>query len=243
MDLFHEEEQILKNAKIHLEAVRAGEPFAIEEFETIIYEYRSMLKQLRRAIRISDQTTADLNESNIDLTDKVHFDALTGIYNRRFMEDSLNRVMKTLARSNGCLSLLMIDVDFFKKYNDTYGHSEGDDCLKIVAQTLAGTLSRDDDIVARYGGEEFAVILPNTDESGARFLAGKMLENVRNKNIRHEKNDAAGYVTISIGVTTSCVDRMQTPFDYVKQADKALYKSKEDGRNRYTFMSIEEETG
>ena len=241
MDLFHEEEEILKKAKNHLEGVREGEPFDMEEFETLIYEYKSILKQLRRATRISDQTTAGLHESNIDLTDKVHYDALTGICNRRFMEDSLNRIIKTLARSNGSLSVLMIDVDFFKKYNDTYGHSEGDTCLKIVAETIAGTLSRDDDFAARYGGEEFAVILPNTDEIGARYIAGKILENIQEKNIPHEKNEAAGCVTISIGVTTGIVDRIQTPFDYVKQADKALYKSKQDGRNRYTYINIEEE--
>ena len=242
MDLFHDEEQILKKAKIHLEAVKEGEPFYIEEFETLVYEYRSILRQLRRAVRISDQTTADLHESNIDLADKVHFDALTGIYNRRFMEDSLSRIIKTLARSNGSISVLMIDVDFFKKYNDTYGHSEGDNCLKIVAETLAGTLSRDDDFAARYGGEEFAVILPNTEETGARYLAGKLLESVRGKNIPHEKNEAADCVTISIGVTTSCVDQTHTLFDYIKQADKALYKSKQNGRNRYTFINLEEES-
>ena len=157
------------------------------------------------------------------------------------MEDSLKRIMKSLKRSGGELSVLMMDIDYFKKYNDTYGHSQGDFCLKNVAEALAGSLSRPNDFVARYGGEEFAIILPNTDESGARVMANKVLTNVRARNIPHEKNEAADCVTISIGVTTSKVVQGQEWSDYIKRADEALYMSKQNGRNRYTYIDLKEE--
>jgi diguanylate cyclase (GGDEF)-like protein len=177
----------------------------------------------------------------LDLIDKVHYDALTGIYNRLYMEDSLKRIISSVARSGGQLSVMMVDVDHFKKYNDTYGHSNGDSCLKSVAETLAVSVARADDFVARYGGEEFAVILPNTDESGARKIADNMLENIKARNIPHEKNEIAGHITISIGVTTGEVERTQSGIDYIKCADEALYISKRNGRNRYTYMDFKGE--
>ena len=167
--------------------------------------------------------------------EKVYYDALTGIYNRRYFDENLNRVIKSLSRSDGTLSLMMIDIDFFKNYNDTYGHSKGDDCLKAVAETLSKSIERSEDFVARYGGEEFSVVLPNTYEKGARIIAEKLLENTRELNIKHEKSKAAKYITVSIGVSTGKVEHSQTADDYIKHADAMLYKSKQSGRNKYTF--------
>jgi len=177
----------------------------------------------------------DMKDSLIDALEKVHYDALTGIYNRRFLEESLCSIVNLLSRCDGTLSVMMIDVDFFKKYNDTYGHDMGDVCLKSIAQAFLQCLERADDFVARYGGEEFAVILPNTDENGAKLVAQKLLEAVRLLNIPHSKNKAASCVTVSIGVTTAKVTYPQNTGDYIKRADEALYISKQDGRNRYTF--------
>ena len=128
---------------------------------------------------------------------EIYYDALTGIYNRRYFDENLERVIKSLSRSNGTLSLMMIDIDFFKKYNDTYGHSAGDNCLINIANTLYGITAREGDFVARYGGEEFAVVLPHTDENGARLFADLLLESVRKLGIPHEKSGAAHFVTIS----------------------------------------------
>ena len=161
-------------------------------------------------------------------------DVLTGIYNRRFLEENVERLIKSLSRSGDKLSLLMLDVDFFKKYNDTYGHGMGDICLKTVANTISQSISRANDFVARYGGEEFAVVLPNADERGAYKVAQRMLQNIRERNIPHEKNDVAAFVTVSIGGVTSIVVHSHTGNDYLKKADEALYKSKQNGRNRYT---------
>jgi diguanylate cyclase (GGDEF)-like protein len=240
-DIFEEEQKILDDATVYLAELKNGAALDISKYDEIVKEYRRLLRQLRRVTKLADRASGNLNEHKHDLLDKVHFDALTGIYNRRFMEDALKRITKSLARSGGMLSLLMIDVDYFKKYNDGYGHSEGDACLKAVAETIAETLSRPDDFAARYGGEEFAVILPNTDESGARYVAGRLLENIREKNISHEYSDVSSCVTISIGVTSSDVERTHKGDDYIRQADKALYQSKQKGRNRYTYIDFKED--
>ena len=173
-----------------------------------------------------------------DLFNKANIDPLTGLYNRRYMDSTIERVLGLLSRSNGQISVLMLDIDFFKRYNDTYGHDAGDKCLQAVAHALSESVTRVDDIVVRYGGEEFAVILPNTDENGAKFFAEKLLENVRALNIPHEKNDAAEYVTVSIGVTTGKTEYKQTLEMYLKRADTALYESKESGRNKFTYIDF-----
>ena len=166
-------------------------------------------------------------------------DQLTGIYNRRFFDGNMKKLIKSLSRTGGKLSLLMIDIDFFKKYNDTYGHDMGDKCLKTVSTALSSNVTREEDFAARYGGEEFAVVLPNTDENGAHLIADKLLKKVQECNIPHEKNDIAKCVTVSIGGTTGMVKFSQTESDYVKRADTALYESKQNGRNRYTFKGMD----
>ncbi|MCL2764347.1 MAG: GGDEF domain-containing protein [Treponema sp.] len=242
IDIYEEEQKIYDEAAARVLEIKNGAHFDFAEYAKLTKEYGGILKQLRRITRITDRTARGLHENNLDLTDKVHYDALTGIYNRRFMEDNLKRIIKTLSRSAGSeLSVLMMDIDFFKKYNDTYGHSEGDICLKAIAETITECLLRPDDFVARYGGEEFVVILPNTDESGARVMANKILANIQAKNIPHEKNEVASCVTTSIGITTSEVKRGQEGSAYIKRADEALYVSKQNGRNRYTFIELKGE--
>jgi diguanylate cyclase (GGDEF)-like protein/PAS domain S-box-containing protein len=170
--------------------------------------------------------------------DKIYYDPLTGIFNRRYFDMNLQRLVKSFARSGGSFSFMMVDIDRFKRYNDTYGHREGDNCLITVAETLVNCVMRADDFVARYGGEEFAVVLPNTDENGARQIAEKLLESVRNCKIPHENNDALDYVTISIGVTTGCIDQSTNGDDFIKRADEMLYESKQSGRNKYSFAPL-----
>jgi len=179
--------------------------------------------------------TATFLFANAFIRTEVDYDSLTGIYNRRFLDNNMKRIISLLSRSENLLSILMIDIDFFKRYNDTYGHLEGDKCLKIVAQTLFRSIKRANDFIARYGGEEFIAILPHTDEHGARLIADKLLDSIRNCNIPHEQNDAADCVTISIGVTTGKVTYVHNAEDFLKKADELLYKSKVGGRNRYSF--------
>jgi diguanylate cyclase (GGDEF)-like protein len=168
----------------------------------------------------------------------AEYDMLTGIYNRRFFDKNMKRIIRSLSRSGGLLSILLIDIDFFKRYNDTYGHIEGDNCLKIVAQTLFNSITRADDFAARYGGEEFVVVLPNTDEQGVKTIAEKLLDNIRNCNIPHINNDAANCLTISIGATTGKVMHIHNVGNFVKKADEMLYKAKQNGRNKYFFEQL-----
>ena len=185
-----------------------------------------------------DDEFGELSNTIHDLFTKANYDALTGIHNRRFMEDNLHHVMEFFRRPKGLLSVLMIDIDFFKKYNDTYGHEQGDVCLKSVATALAGCVTRKNDVVARYGGEEFIVVLPNTDADGACLIAQKLLDSVRALDIPHAGSATAPHVTISVGVATGTVTFPQIWEDYSKRADEALYMSKQNGRNRYTYLDM-----
>jgi diguanylate cyclase (GGDEF)-like protein len=135
------------------------------------------------------------------------------------------------ARERTPLSLIMMDVDFFKRYNDTYGHAAGDECLRLVARVLAATVNRPADLAARFGGEEFAVLLPNTAQEGARRIAQAICEGVRAAGMAHGASDL-GVVTISAGVATVVPAPGDGVRELVEAADAALYGAKEAGRNR-----------
>jgi diguanylate cyclase (GGDEF)-like protein len=242
LDLFENEQKIFDDAKKRVEEVRKGGSFDFQEYESFVNEYGKLLRQLRKSIHFADRISNGLFKSNLNLDDKVHFDALTGIYNRRFMDDNLKRVIKSLSRNNGILSVMMLDIDFFKKYNDTYGHSTGDLCLQTVAKTLYET-ARADDCVVRYGGEEFVALLPNTDEMGAGIMAIRLLNNVRSLHIPHVSSEIADYVTISIGATTVKVRQNHQYMNYIERADEALYMSKDAGRDRYTYLEYHDKEG
>jgi diguanylate cyclase (GGDEF)-like protein/PAS domain S-box-containing protein len=169
----------------------------------------------------------DLAQSN-SLTD-----SLTGLPNRRFFDNALQIEFMRHKRSGSQWSLIMIDVDHFKKYNDYYGHLAGDDCLRQIARTLKAVVERGPDIVARYGGEEFVVILPDTNSQGAVLLAGRIGEAVLRLALPHAQSDTSEFVTISLGVATAA-DHVLTDGDQlVALADQALYQAKKEGRNRF----------
>lgn len=170
--------------------------------------------------------------------EKVFYDPLTGIYNRRFLDENLERLIKTISRAEGELSLMMIDVDYFKEYNDLYGHVRGDACLKIISKTLQDGMKRAEDFIARYGGDEILVVLPNCKEEGAHMIAHRLLDSVTACQIPHEKNSAAKYVTVSIGVATGHVEPSHGKDDFIRLADAMLYQSKQRGRNTYTLNRL-----
>jgi len=240
MDIFEREQDILEKAFLHIVDVRNGAPLKPDVFELLANEYGKLLKHVRRVTKISDKNTSELFIRNADLANKVHHDPLTGIYNRRFLDETLIKNIKELSRSGSVLSVLMIDIDYFKKYNDTYGHNEGDVCLIAVADTLINCVTRKDDYVTRYGGEEFVIILPYTSEQGAHYTADRIQQKIYDRNIPHEKNEVSNRITVSIGVTTVMVKHTDNAVDYIKCADTALYMSKQNGRNRYTFRKYDE---
>ena len=160
-------------------------------------------------------------------------DGLTGVYNRRTFDETLAREWKVSARRQIPLALLMLDVDFFKLYNDHYGHVEGDRCLREVAAAMLETVKRPSDLVARYGGEEFAVILPETGERGAEKVAKLLLEAVSRRRLPHARSAAGEWVTVSIGVAAMVATGEEGPEILVRASDRALYLAKHEGRNRW----------
>jgi diguanylate cyclase (GGDEF)-like protein len=161
-----------------------------------------------------------------------HLDGLTGIPNRRALDEALAREWRRGSRSLRPLSLLMIDIDYFKAYNDSCGHLAGDDCLRAVAQALKIPLGRAADFVGRFGGEEFLAILPETDEVGALIVANEILAAVASLCIPHPASPLEPTVTLSIGIATALAQREDQPDCLLNAADKALYQAKQEGRNR-----------
>jgi diguanylate cyclase (GGDEF)-like protein len=162
----------------------------------------------------------------------ARIDGLTGVPNRRKFDETLEVVWLQAVRSRLPISMLMIDVDFFKRYNDHYGHQLGDACLKAVAQCLQSTIKRPYDLVARYGGEEFACLLPETDGDGALKLAQGLREAVGRLNLLHADSTVADHVTVSIGTATALANRDLDAAAVLQCADQQLYLAKQSGRNR-----------
>lgn len=179
----------------------------------------------------------NLAEANATLERIARVDGLTQVANRRSFDESLQREWKRLARDQKPFSMILCDIDFFKRYNDTYGHQGGDTCLQKVAWALNGAAMRPADLVARYGGEEFAFLLPGTDLEGARIVASRALEAVAELKIEHSASTVSANVSISVGIACMNPHPDINPAELVAAADRALYASKEQGRNRITAVA------
>lgn len=179
-----------------------------------------------------DERTKDLSALNSILKDNSEHDELTKLYNRRKFNHFIESEFERVNRANSLFSLIIIDIDYFKAYNDGYGHQKGDECLTAVATIMRDCLPRFIDFIARYGGEEFVIILPSTDMDGAIKIAETVRVAVNNASIEHKYSSSASHVTISQGVTTYHGSD-STPLEKViKNADDALYTAKSNGRNR-----------
>ena len=179
---------------------------------------------------LRDMTTQ--RQAQDELQRQATRDGLTGVANRRSFDDTLNNEWRRASRESRALSLLMIDVDFFKRYNDAYGHQGGDECLRRVAAAMSGVVKRTSDAVARYGGEEFAILLPATEPGGALIVAERIREAVEALKLPHSGSEVAGHVTVSIGVASVLASNAGVPASLISEADAALYRAKHEGRNR-----------
>lgn len=183
----------------------------------------------------SDTIEAMLYDKALSLAREVTIDGLTQISNRRAFDQRLEQEWHRLSREKLPLSLLLCDVDFFKRYNDRYGHPAGDDCLRAVAREIEKCTRRPADLVARYGGEEFAIILPNTLKQGAILIAEKICQVIRNLHILHESSYVSDYITVSIGISTTSPESNVHPRSLIESADKGLYLAKNQGRDCAVF--------
>jgi|GEM_PF-4226684 len=190
------------------------------------YELGSVHDKLEEKVK---KRTLKLNLANKKLTNISRTDGLTGIANRRHFDNFLDHEWARAIRNQSPISLLIIDIDYFKQYNDIYGHVKGDDCLKLITSTAQQLVHRPSDLIARYGGEEFAVILPETTDTES--IAQHIRSEVSNLKIPHKGSDIHGYVSISIGCCTMFPTKGTLATHLIELADKALYKAKSAGRN------------
>ncbi len=180
--------------------------------------------------------TAELNKSNKQLQYLLKIsttDKLTGLANRHFFAEFWEVEWKAAVRNSTSISVIMIDIDHFKLFNDTFGHLQGDNCLKQVAQTIHKTLMRPKDLAVRYGGEEFLVVLPDTNRDGAIKIAQNIQFAIKSLEIRELKSEVSHQITVSLGIATVIPQRQDKPEDLIASADNALYVAKENGRDRF----------
>ncbi|WP_198521090.1 diguanylate cyclase [Pseudoalteromonas spongiae] len=179
-----------------------------------------------------------LNKARLEQLEKLTYkDSLTGLYNRHYLNEHSLAIVKQVQRQNESIALLMLDLDFFKRFNDLYGHQAGDDCLKDAAEAIVESLKRPQDVAVRYGGEEFLIILPYTDLTGLEHVAKNILSNIKKKNIKHAESPFE-YVSFSIGGalshTKSCEYSLEA---MIKIADENLYEAKRLGKNQFVMLN------
>ncbi|MEB0039571.1 MULTISPECIES: PleD family two-component system response regulator [unclassified Pseudomonas] len=209
-------------------------PDTIELVARIRYHSRSYMTLLQRdeayrALRVSQQQLLD---TNLVLQRLMNSDGLTGLSNRRHFDEYLELEWRRAAREQTQMSLLMIDVDYFKAYNDSFGHLEGDEALRTVAKAIRESCARPSDLPARYGGEEFALVLPNTSPGGARLLAEKLRHTVTALAIPHNSPAPGSTLSISIGLATMIPQSGSNSRQLIQEADQGLYSAKNNGRNQ-----------
>ncbi len=212
----------------------------IQRSRAQLEEYSKSLEQkvndrtqaLQQEVEQRQQAEAALQAANQELQNLAYLDGMTRIANRRRFDEQLQQEWFRMKRLQLPLSLILCDVDYFKQYNDTYGHQVGDECLCHIARALTAAARRSSDLVARYGGEEFVMLLPNTSLAGAREVASMIRLNIQNLQLQHRNSEVGAYVTASYGVASMIPDEHNDPAQLLLRVDKALYFAKRSGRDR-----------
>ena len=212
-------------------------PDSVELVARLRYHSVSYINKLQRddAYRALRSSQMKLEELNMQLLKLANMDGLTGISNRRHFDERLGAEWLRAMRYRNSLTLIMFDIDLFKKYNDKFGHLEGDECLKRIARCAQEIASRPADTVARYGGEEFIVLLPETDSSGALKVAEKIRTEVENLHLPNPDSTVSPFVTVSLGVITVVPAANSNQDESLRLVDEALYRAKDAGRNRVSI--------
>ena len=189
-------------------------------------------------VKLRIKNYLDLKIKN-DMLEKLSmYDGLTNIRNRRFFDETFEKTFSEIKRDKKSLAVLMIDIDFFKPYNDNYGHGQGDETLRKVAKALEKTIKRPSDFVARYGGEEFVILLKDINKDGVEAVANNLLNAVRELKITHEFSKIENYVTVSIGVSYYNSSSDITKLELLLKADETLYNVKNSGRNNFAILEV-----
>lgn len=228
----HDEPAMIANA---IEA--GGDDYLTKPVDQLVLGSKLIAMQrigfMRRELK---QKTSELAKVNKELERLASEDGLTKVKNRRYVDEKLKEMISIHGRHGLPLSLILLDVDYFKLYNDNYGHIEGDKCLIEIAQALALLFARSGEIVGRYGGEEFVVVLGNVDQEGAIQHAMRIQATIEALAVKHEHSGVSDFVTVSQGVCCFTPTGKEEPDEVYTIADKGLYASKNSGRNRFTFI-------
>jgi diguanylate cyclase (GGDEF)-like protein len=204
----------------------------------VVLRVRNHLELTRRS-RMLEALSEELARKNRQLQMLARMDGLTGLANRRFLDETLDAEVRRAQRCGTPLSLIMCDIDFFKRYNDRYGHQAGDDALRRIGSMLQKLFQRGSDFPCRYGGEEFAIILPETGADQAAHLAEHLRSSMCEEALPHAFSDVASCVTLSVGVVSAPASEGRSAQWFLGQADAALYRSKDEGRNLTTAVSFD----
>lgn len=233
-EIFVREEQVITTAGELLEQNLFSSKEDENNYKNLYYEYKSLLKQIKTVVKLSDLIQMELKNISEELILTSQTDSLTELYNKGYFNERYKTEWENAIQSNKPISLIMVDIDLFKKYNDTYGHLLGDECLKAVADEMRHTIhtiQRPKDMIARFGGEEFIILLPETEIEGAAEITGDLVRNIEALGIEHKGSMQYNKVTISAGVA-SALPKVEDNMDILlKQADSALYIAKNEGRN------------
>jgi diguanylate cyclase (GGDEF)-like protein len=212
----------------------------LQQSQQQLEEYSKSLEQnvsdrtqeLQQEVERRATAEAALQSANDELKRLAYLDGLTQIANRRWFDERLQQEWYRMKRERRPLALIFCDVDYFKQYNDTYGHQMGDECLCAVARAVATAVQRSADLAARYGGEEFAVLLPETNLVGATIMAQAIQAHIQQLQLPHKQSQVSQHVTLSFGIASLIPNSSTTPEEFLSQVDQALYQAKMEGRDR-----------
>ena len=203
-----------------------------DELGNLVRSFVTMREDIKERESEIHEANENLSQLNQKLEQISNTDTLTNLANRRHFDETLAKEISRHSRQSIPLALIICDIDYFKQYNDTYGHQQGDKCLRQVANSIKKTSARGEDLVARYGGEEFAVILPNTNEEQASKIAEKIRARVHDLDLSHKTSEVSDHVSVSLGFACVIPDSGTIMSDLIEDADRALYRAKREGRNR-----------
>lgn len=232
--LYRAEELVVERAERLLSKAPEG---SMEEYRVLCAEYRKLLRQTKTLVRVADLMQSELKALSEELGKVSRVDGLTEIYNRRYFREIFLQEWQRAVTKKKRISVLMIDIDHFKEYNDTYGHLAGDDCLKSVAAAFQRAVRRPQDCVARFGGEEFVVLLPNSREETAVHMAERLIQNIADLCQCERSPLYKKRVTISVGVASMIPAAADQLHAFLDEADQALYEAKAAGRNCFRIYS------
>lgn len=245
MDKRQQDELLKQQVEEMIDRYKGSNNELYQTFLQLYEQYKKMQKEHEFVVKISDSYQSkmlsireELEITNKKLLKIAARDHLTGLYNRQEFERVASREMNNAIRYDYPISMMMIDIDNFKLYNDNYGHLSGDHCLQKLSQVFNQVLRRPRDFLARFGGEEFVMILPDTDSKGAKHIGEQVRQAVVQQRIPHEFSEVDPFITVSIGIATTKKPVLFGFEDLLDKADKGLYQSKRNGKNRCSHIEL-----